>query len=260
MRRISTSLPLGDNSPGSAATLDTAMTAQPEVTWSKPFATAGPIDLVEVDLSAGEQCETAAVAWLDASERERWKRLKGDRGRRDFALCRAALRLHLGRRLDCPNERLAFGAHRHGKPFVIVNGRTVPYGFNVSHAGAHGLIAFAADVSIGVDVEARSPRGNFDRMAARFCGPNEREALATVEEHEKTNLFYRLWTLKEALVKALGSGFACDPAAFEVPPEVLHGARSGTIRLHQGRSTSWRLTDIGERRFSAAVAYELRGG
>ena len=36
-----------------------------------------------------------------------------------------------------------------------MNGRTVPYGFNVSHAGAHGLIAFAADVSIGVDVEAQ---------------------------------------------------------------------------------------------------------
>lgn len=236
------------------------MTAPPEVTWSKPFATAARIDLVEVDLAADAQREAAAVAWLDASERERWKRLKGDRGRREFALCRAVLRLHLGRRLDCPNERLAFGAHRHGKPFAIVNGSPVPYGFNVSHGGAHGLIAFAAGASTGVDVEERSPRRDLEGMAARFCGPTEREALATVEEQKKTNLFYRLWTLKEALVKALGSGFACDPAAFEVPPGVLQGARSGTICLHPGRAQYWRLTDIGETRFSAAVAYELRGG
>ena len=231
------------------------MTAQPGVTWSTPFATVGPIDLVEVDLTADEQCEAAAVAWLDGSETERWKRLRGLRARRGFALCRAALRRHLGQRLDCPNERLAFGAHRHGKPFAIVNGRPVPYGFNVSHGGAHGLIAFAAGASIGVDVEERSPRRDLDGMAARFCGSNERAALATVEGPEKTNLFYRLWTLKEALVKALGCGFACDPAAFEAPPEVLHGARSGTIRLHPGRAQLWRLTDVGERRFSAAVAY-----
>ena len=97
-------------------------------------------------------------------------------------------------------------------------------------------------------------------MAARFCGSNERAALATVEGQERANLFYRLWTLKEALVKALGAGFACDPTAFEVPPGVLQGARSGTICLHPGRAQFWRLTDIGETRFSAAVAYEIQGG
>ena len=233
------------------------MTAPPEVAWSRPFATLGPIDLVEVDLSADEQREADAVAWLDVSERERWMRLRGVRARREFAVCRAAVRLHLGRRLDCSNRRLAFGALRHGKPFATVNGRTVPYGFSVSHSGTHGLIAFSAEASIGVDVEERSPRSNLDGMAARFCGSNERAALATVEGQEKTNLFYRLWTLKEALLKALGAGFACDPTAFEVPPGVLQGARSGTIRLPRGRSRFWRVTDIGETRFSAAVAYEL---
>ena len=236
------------------------MTAPPEVTWSRPCATVGPTDLFEVDLTADAQRETAAVAWLDASERERWARLRGARARRGFALCRAALRGHLGQRLDCSNERLAFGAHRHGKPFAIVNRRPVPYGFNVSHGGGHGLIAFAAGASIGVDVEERSPRRDLEGMAARVCGWNERAALAAFEGQEQTNLFYRIWTLKEALLKALGAGFACDPTAFEVPPGVLQGARSGTICLHPGRAQFWRLTDIGETRFSAAVAYEVRGG
>ena len=236
------------------------MTALPEVTWSRPFATVGPTDIFEVDLPADARREAAAVTWLDASERERWKRLRGVRVRREFALCRAALRRHLGQRLGCSNQGLAFGALQHGKPVAIVNGRTMPYGFNVSHGGADGLIAFAAGVSIGVDVEERSPRYDLEGMAARFCGSNERAALATVEGQERANLFYRLWTLKEALLKALGSGFACDPTAFEVPPDVMRGARSGTIRLRHGRSRLWRVTDLGETRFSAAVAYELRGG
>lgn len=236
------------------------MTARPEVTWSKPFATVGPIDLVEVDLTADEQREAAAVAWLDGSERKRWKGLRDVRARRAFALCRAAARLHLGRRLDCSNQRLAFGALHHGKPFALVNGRTVPYGFNVSHSGAHGLIGLAAGVSIGVDVEARSPRRDLDGIAARVCGSNERAALAAVEGQGETDLFYRLWTLKEALLKALGTGFARDPTAFEVPPAVLRGARSGTLCLHHGQARFWRVTDLGERRFSAAVAYEMESG
>ena len=234
------------------------MTAKPGVTWSTPFATVGPIDLVEVDLTADEQCEAAAVAWLDGSETERWKRLRGLRARRGFALCRAALRRHLGQRLDCPNERLAFGAHRHGKPFAIVNGRPVPYGFNVSHGGAHGLIAFAAGGSIGVDVEERSPRRDLEVLAARVCGWNERAVLAAFEGPEQTYLFYRIWTLKEALLKALGTGFSYDPTSFEVPPGILWSARSGTIRPHGGRSSSWRLTDLGIMRFAAAVAYEIK--
>ncbi len=236
------------------------MTAPPDVAWSRPFATLGRIDLVEIDLRADEQREADAVAWLDASERERRMRLRSVRARREFALCRAAVRLHLGRRLDCSNRRLAFGALRHGKPFATVDGRTVPYGFNVSHGGAHGLIAFARGESVGVDVEERAPGRDLDGMAARVFGPRERAALATVEGRDRTTLFYRIWTLKEALLKALGTGFSCDPTAFEVPPGVLRGALSGTILPRHGGSKSWRLTDIGERRFSAAVAYELRDG
>ena len=227
----------------------------PEVTWSKPFAAVGPIDLYEVDLTADARCETAAVAWLDASERERRERLRGVRARREFALCRAALRRHLGRRLDCANQRLAFRALRCGKPFAIVNGRSVPYGFNVSHGGAHGLIAVSAGASVGVDVEERSPRRDLDGMAARVFGATERAALAAVEGRNGTHLFYRIWTLKEALLKALGTGFSSDPTGFEVPPGVLRGARSGTIRPRHGAARSWRLTDIGETRFAAAVAY-----
>ena len=231
--------------------------ACPEVSWSTPFATVGPVDLFEVDLAADARREAAAGAWLDASERERWERLRGVRARREFALCRAALRHHLGQRLDCANQRLAFRALQSGKPFAIVNGETVAHGFNVSHGGAHGLIALSPGVSVGVDVEERLPRRDLDGMAARVFGATERAALATVESRERKHLFYQIWTLKEALLKALGVGFSRDSTAVELPPRVLRGARSATFRPHHGASQSYRLADIGEARFSAAVAYEL---
>ena len=31
------------------------------------------------------------------------------------------------------------------------------------------------------------------------------------------HLFFRLWSMKEALIKALGSGFSLNPFGFEVP-------------------------------------------
>ncbi len=231
--------------------------ACPEIAWSRSLASVGPIDLVEVDLAADARREAVAITWLDSSERALFERFRGVRARREFALCRAALRHHLCRRLDCSNQQLAFGTLPHGKPFAIVKGKGVSHGFNVSHGAAHGLIAFSGRASLGVDLEERLPRRDFDGMGARVFGASEREALATTDGLDKMNLFYRLWTLKEALVKALGTGFSCDPTAFEVPLGMLHGARAGTIHLPREGAMSWRLADLGEARFMAAVAYEL---
>ena len=70
-------------------------------------------------------------------------------------------------------------------------------------------------------------------------------------------LFYRLWSLKEALIKALGTGFSLNPTRFEVPGPVLDGARSSDFRFPHSPESRWRLHDLGEPRFAAALAWRL---
>ena len=63
--------------------------------------------------------------------------------------------------------------------------------------------------------------------------------------------------MKEALIKALGTGFSLSPTRFEVPERMLHDDESGVFRFPHAPSDVWRLLDLGEPRFAAALAYRL---
>lgn len=212
-----------------------------------------------VDLAPDADREARAFALLDDEEAARWHRFRAAAPRRRFALCRAALRVALAERLGCPERRLSFGYGEHGKPFAVVDGRPAAVGFNVSHGGRHGLIAVAARGWLGVDVEERVPGRDLAGIGGMIYGPTERRLLAEAGGSRALRLFYRIWTLKEALIKAAGTGLFLDPSGFEVPEPMLHGARSGVFRFPDAPSGDWSLVDLGECRFAAALAYRLPG-
>lgn len=228
------------------------MSSQDE--WWSPWRPNGSSLVLHVDLRPHPDCEERALELLDEDERARWRRFVVRGARRRYALCRAALRINLCQRLGCSNSELSFGYLEHGKPFAMVNGRPAAANFNVSHSGWHGLIGFAEGPGFGVDLEMRRPNRDFDGIGSRVYGPREQRALAD-SGPEKAELFYRLWSLKEALIKALGTGFALSPARFEVPPVMLEGQRSATFRFPHLPHDQYRLEDLGEPRFAAARAY-----
>ena len=179
--------------------------------------------------------------------------------RRRFTLCRAALRSVLCQQLDCRNQHLAFEASKHGKPFALVRGRPAPINFNVSHGGRHGLIALAPRAEVGVDIEERTPHRNLAELIAAVFGPNEQRELAEASGPDRLHLFFRLWTMKEALSKAHGMGLSLDVSHFEIPQAMRAGATSGSVRFADVSGAGMRLEDIGTDRFAAAVAYEGGG-
>ncbi len=214
--------------------------------------------ILHVDLAPDDARERRAAALLDEEEAARLGRILSARRRREFVLCRAALRVALAERLGCAARRLSFGYGEHGKPFAEMDGRRADAGFNVSHSGRHGLIALAAHDALGVDLEERVPRQDLDGIGSLVYGPAERRALARADGPEKVHLFYRLWSMKEALIKAVGAGFSLNPSAFEVPEPMLRGGRSGRFRFPHAPSDSWRLLDLGGEGFAAALAYRMR--
>ena len=209
-----------------------------------------------VDLSVDASREAEALDWLDEAERARLRRFHYPRPRRQFTLCRAALRSLLCGKLGCRNEDLSFGASKFGKPFARVGGVAASAVFNVSHSGRHGLIAFAQEGRIGVDVEDRTAERDLDGYTRILFAPVERNALETASGSRKVDLFYSLWTMKEALIKAVGAGLSLDTAEFEIPPAMVRGARSGAFRFSDTPSVTWRLRNIGDTRFAAAIAHE----
>lgn len=159
--------------------------------------------------------------------------------------------------LGCRNEQLAFDVTRYGKPFGLVDGEVTPIKFNVSHGGKHGLIAYARHGRLGVDVEERTDRVDMDGLSATVFGPDEQAAFALARGEEKVRMFFSLWTLKEAMIKALGLGFNQDPAKFQLPSSMQSGARESVFQFPKMQDTSWNLKNLGNSKFAAALVHEL---
>jgi len=87
---------------------------------------------------------------------------------------------------------------KHGKPFVP--GHEVR--FNLSHSGALTVCAFARGREVGIDVERENRKVEPLKLAQRFFAPDEAEAV----RNGGREVFFRLWTRKEAYLKALGLG------------------------------------------------------
>ena len=225
--------------------------------WWSPWREVDDATILQVDLTPDAEGEARALSLLDDEERVRWRRFLSERARREFALCRAALRVSLSERLGCENHALSFGYGEHGKPFSKVDGQCAKIGFNVSHSGRHGLIAIAAHDGIGVDVEERVAQRDLEGIGSLVYGPAERRLLAAAAGREKVHLFYRLWSMKEALIKAIGAGFSLSPSRFEIPEAMLHGDQSDVFCFPHAPESEWRLLDLGETRFAAALAHKV---
>ncbi len=98
---------------------------------------------------------------------------------------------------------------KNGKPFI----KGAPYiHFNLAHSGVYAVCAFSQD-EVGVDIEkVGETRENIIRLAC--CKSECKRLMALRDEAQRSELFYRIWTIKESFMKYLGTGLS-------IPPEVI---------------------------------------
>ncbi|MGH8978135.1 MAG: 4'-phosphopantetheinyl transferase family protein, partial [Acidimicrobiia bacterium] len=93
------------------------------------------------------------------------------------------------------------GDPAHGKPALPEH---EGLDFSLSHCRATAIVAVARAVSVGVDVEVVRARPHLERLAARMLSPAEHAEWLTGDPAARTIEFLRLWTAKEAYLKAVG--------------------------------------------------------
>lgn len=153
------------------------------------------------DLAAGlTPDEQATLANLAHPERQR-----------RFLLSRLLLRRLLSAHL--PADDIRFTRAASGR--LLLAGES-GWHVSLSHAG-DGVAVIVSTQPCGIDIEVPRPVA-MEKIAARHFAPAEADALAHCTNAERETLFFRLWTLKEASVKALGEGLANNMArlAFDV--------------------------------------------
>ena len=103
--------------------------------------------------------------------------------------------------------------------------------FNLSHARSLIACAVAYDAEVGVDVEETDRGIEALELAERFFAPSEVAHLRAAPSDIRDERFFTLWTLKEAYIKALGTGLSTDLKAFAIDP-VRPGFADGDDRWH----------------------------
>ncbi len=99
-------------------------------------------------------------------------------------------------------ERVEWKTGTHGKPRLAR--AAAEWGFNLSHAGDYVVAALAQGAAIGVDLESLTRKADVDALGERVFSAGER---ALVQAGGRA-AFFALWSQKEALLKALGCGWA----------------------------------------------------
>ena len=89
----------------------------------------------------------------------------------------------------------------HGKPYV--SGED-PIFFSLSHSGEYVLLA-VSDSEIGADIQLRI-RKDYEHMAKHFMTQTEYELWCKQLPGKQRELFYQIWTGKEAYLKLTGEG------------------------------------------------------
>lgn len=176
---------------------------------------------------------------LDDAERSRMACFAIERNRVEYVAAHALTRALLGRMTGLPAPAFGFRAGERGKPVALCDGRPLDVRFNLSHTA--GMVAVAAVIGpeLGVDVEAVDRKVDL-AVADRYFFGAEARWLASLEPDRQQEGFLRLWTLKEAYIKATGQGMsqALDEFWFEVdPPRIRFTAAidddAAAWRFHQ---------------------------
>lgn len=94
-----------------------------------------------------------------------------------------------------------------------------PLRFSAGSSDGMVVVAFAWDRDIGVDVERRRVVADRELLAQSTMTGEEQAALATEDGDQRDAAFLRLWTVKEAYLKALGTGLSLAPRRVSSTPE-----------------------------------------
>ena len=159
---------------------------------------------------------------LTAEEEALAARFRFEKDAVHWRACRAALRQILGRASGIPASGVELLTAEFGKPFL-----GEPHGglhFNLSHCEDLALVALSSDGPVGVDIEPAGRAPSLLECVEVFCHSDEIAALPVAEAPRAAALL-EIWTGKEALLKALGTGLSLAPQTVALSRATAEDAR-----------------------------------
>lgn len=154
--------------------------------------------------------ELASV--LSQEEISRKVKLISQNRQEDYVISRGVLRSILAQYLEVAAENVPLKTYPNGKPYLPGSDLQ----FNISHSEDLFLYGFVLDVPIGVDLQQVYPISNINTLIKNYFSPYEQQILSTEKKTRLKDLFFRIWTAKEAYLKGTGEGFQRPANSFSI--------------------------------------------
>ena len=189
---------------------------------------------------------------LSSDERKKAESYRIDDDSNRFVVARGTVRKILGRYLNSDPDQIRFSYTRYGKPFLNLEGN--PIRFNVTHSRGLALFAITRGLEVGIDVEFIDKNFPIVKTARQVFSSTKCTELQSLEPDLQVAAFFQSWTLKEAYLKAIGTGFS-NPGRYytdlAIPVESDFSLRTSVFENRRG----WTFANLAvDSNYKAALA------
>jgi len=153
-----------------------------------------------------ESRQQELFAWLSEEERARCKRFVQKADQLTYLAAHSLLRFALGLVGQQSPDHWEFKREPQGRPVLTNWAGEKTLWFSLTHTRGMVAAALAPFVHVGIDVESSGRSHDALLIAEEHFAPEETAWLRRLDPADLSNAFYSLWTRKEAILKALGTG------------------------------------------------------
>jgi 4'-phosphopantetheinyl transferase len=152
------------------------------------------------------------------------------------------LREILSRYFQQTPQSLVYSTNKNGKPGVQAGApRKADWRFNFTHSRDLALLAVARGVNVGIDVEwVLKPMPDIYEVLKVVCRPAEVRDFRDLPKGWQQQAFFKLWTIKEAYLKALGTGLSREPDTVHL--KIGREGGKAAMVLNHPKERNWQLT------------------
>lgn len=186
-------------------------------------------------------------SYLDCQERLRSEAFRFASDRSKYIMAHGLLRSLLARYLRRTPNEVEFSHNNFGRPQLRMRLGDLPVRFSITHTMDLISCALTVGRDVGVDAEKIAPLDELSSFSKLVLSPEELAVFFATSLDERQSLVYRLWTLKEAYLKALGIGLSMDPSciSFLINPDhgiTIMNAVGSTKSPNTWKFHSWQPT------------------
>jgi phosphopantetheine--protein transferase-like protein len=204
------------------------------------------------------QACTDFIAFAGDCEKQWAQKITVEWRKEQFLAIWGFVRRQIASYLNCSPSEIIFDRTSYGKPFLKFPGSH--FSFNISHTKNHLAICYGNQcASCGIDIEIVRDMPDRLSIAERFFAKEEFMFLSQLESEKKQNdYFFKLWVIKEAILKTLGKGlsYGLDKVFIDGFEKQKHGVID-LVCDQKIKKIAWQFFQEASVNYVKAVALEM---